>query len=319
MATPDLSITAGNTLPYFNRTLEYEDQTAVDLTGKTVTLMLRDLTSPAPVALTGSMTIVNATAGQVSYQFSAQDTAVPGEYQARFIVTQGGDTMDFPTDGYLWVEIQSNLVNASQQLVGLGSLKQYLNITATDRRVDSMLMQKIAEVRPVVEEITGPILPQTFDEWHDGGQTYIMLRRRPSTGFGTSPVINLIACSEYNGPIEWPLAVVASPDRGQLYSVMLDVNLGRVVRRTAGGGVMAFPLGPQAVHVVYQAGQSSVPANVREGTLEILRINYEQTMKVGKGSATFADEADTGPPLGFYVPRRVREMLSPNRRFPSLA
>lgn len=315
----DAVIKAGDTVPYLNKTLEYSDQSPVDLNGKTVTLTMRSLTSTVPLTLTGTMTVVDEAAGTVSYKFSSQDTSTPGNYLANFVVTAGSDTMTFPTNGYLWVEVQPNVTSEMRQLVGLPDVKDYLNLDTADHAVDAKLLRLIETVRPVVESITGPIIPQQFDEWHDGGQTYVKLRRCPSTGYGTSPVLTLIACSEYNGPIEWPLSVVASPDRGQLYSAMLDVALGRVVRRTAGGGVQGFPLGPQAVHVVYESGQSEIPANVREAALELLRINYEQTMATGRGSRTRADESDTGIPLGFYIPRRVRELLSPNRRHPSIA
>lgn len=314
----DVVIKAGDTVPYLNETLEYSDQSPVDLNGKTVALTMRSLTSTDPVTLTGNMTVVDESNGIVSYQFSSQDTSVPGNYLANIVVTAGSDTMTFPTDGYLWVEVQPNVTSELRQLVGLADVKDYLNVTASDRRVDSMLVHAIEEVRPLVEQIAGPIIPQQFDEWHDGGQTYVKLRRCPSTGFGTSPVLTLLACSEYNGPIEWPLSIVASPDRGQLYSVMLDLALGRVVRRTAGGGVMGFPMGPQAVHIVYQAGQASIPANVRRGTLELLRENREQIMAVGAGARTRADAID-GTPLGFHISQSVYRLLAPNKRYPSVA
>lgn len=207
----------------------------------------------------------------------------------------------------------------ADQLVTLADLKSYLDIPSSDTSQDGNLTRQINGVTPVVESITGPIIVREFEEWHDGGQVYIMLRRRPSTALGTSPVLTLVACSEYAGPIEWPLAVISSPDKGQMYSCMLDTNLARVVRRTAGGGVQAFPAMPQAVHVIYAAGQATVPGNVYQGTLELIRVNFETTQAVGRGRRAVADETDTGPPLGFFVPRRVRELLAPTRRHPSIA
>ena len=80
-----------------------------------------------------------------------------------------------------------------------------------------------------------------------------------------------------------------------------------------------FPQGPNTVHVIYQAGQATVPDNVTAATLEMVRINYRPTMAVGRGAQAQADDQDTGPPLGFYVSKRCREMLAPNRRHPSFA
>ena len=59
--------------------------------------------------------------------------------------------------------------------------------------------------------------------------------------------------------------------------------------------------------------------HARAGTLELLRVNYQTTQMTGRGFQAIADGNDNGPPLGFFVPRRVRELLAPNRRAPSIA
>jgi hypothetical protein len=97
------------------------------------------------------------------------------------------------------------------------------------------------------------------------------------------------------------------------------------VRRTAGGAVQPFPAMPQSVHVIYQAGQSTVPSNVYEGTLELIRVNFQHTQQALRAPGPFplVDDGSVvgsiGPSMGFFVPNRVRELLSPTRRFPSLA
>ena len=84
--------------------------------------------------------------------------------------------------------------------------------------------------------------------------------------------------------------------------------------------MIAFPLAPQSVHVVYEAGQAVVPPNVYEATLELIRVNYQTTQQVGRGRRTVADDQEpTGPHLGFFMPNRVRELLGPTRRAPSIA
>lgn len=279
-----------------------------------------------PVALTGVATITNAASGKVQYAFTAADTANWGDYQATWQVTlPGGALMTFPTVGYLNITVEQSLATAPQQLVSVADAKEYLNIPSTDRTQDAKLTRFINSLRPVVEAITGPIIPQQFDEWHDGGNTWVSLRHRPSTGYGTSPRLTILACSEYVGPIEWPLAIVGSPDQSQLYSCQPDARTGRVVRRTAGGGVQPFPYGPQSVHVVYEAGQNIVPANVYEGALELVRINYQGTQQSTRapGPYPFRDDETLmeapGAPIGYLVPGRVRELLAPTRRHPSIA
>lgn len=317
----DITWKQGDTRPLFTYPLTNADGTAVNLTGATVKLVMRDHQQDDPIKLTGVVTVTGAATGGVQYAPTAADTATPGLYMGNWVVTfADGSTQTFPTSGYLWVEIEQNLTQAGgATLVSLPDLKEYLNIDHSDRSRDSKLLRYVEAVTPVIESMAGPIVPRVYEEWHDGGQYFVRVRRRPSTAYGTSPILDLVACSEFRGPIEFALKVVADPGHGDTYSCMLDARTGEVTRRTAGGGVIAFPPMAKSVHVVYRAGQAKVPANVNEATLELIRVNYQTTQQVGRGRFTVADEQDTGPALGFFVPRRVRELLQPNRRHPSLA
>jgi hypothetical protein len=318
----DFVIKQGDTGPAFAYTLVDDDGSTVNLTGASgLALTLRSHTQATPVTLTGTASIVNAAGGQVQFAFSAADTGAPGLYQATWNVTlSGGQVRTFPRTGYLWVSIEENLTTSGgQTLVSLPDVKDYLNLPASDRTHDAEIMRFIGAVRPVVEAITGPILPTVREEWHDGGQYFIRLRRRPSSTYGTSPVLDLIGVTETRGPIAYALKVIEDPAHGELYSCMLD-TYGFVTRRTTGGGVIAFPPMTSSVHVWYRAGQSSVPANVYEGTLELIRVNYQQTQQSGRSRAAARgdDETPQGPSLGFFVPRRVRELLAPNKRAPAV-
>jgi len=327
MAAFDFETVQGDT-PTWSDTLTYSTGAAVNLTGATLTFIVRSLTAAAPVTLAGTASIVSAAAGTVQFAASAADTATPGQYMAQWKVTfAGGSVMTFPTVGYLSVHVEENLTTAGgEQLVSVPDVKDYLGLRATDRVLDAKLARLIRAARPVVENITGPIISAVYDEWHDGGGSIIQLRRRPSTSYATAPILNLsgvvgattLGIDEYRGSTKHPLTVVTSPTGGTTYSCMVD-RLGTVTRRTAGGGTGCFPPG-QSVHVVYQAGQSSVPPNVYEGVLELLRVNYERTMAVGRGGSVVPPpEESGGPPLGFYVPRKVREILAPSRRAPAVA
>jgi len=293
----------------------------VDLTGATVQFVMRALASQTPLVLAGTTTILDAPAGSVEFTPTSADTAAPGLYVASWVVTfPSGQPMTFPTVGYLTVSIEENITTqGGAQLVGLPDVKDYLNIRTDDRTHDAKLIRFIHAVRPLIEQTTGPIIPQVFEEWHDGGQYFVQIRRRPSTGYGTSPILTLVGCDEYRGSIKYPLSVIQDPAHGSIYSVIMD-RLGRVVRRTTGGGVIAFPPMPQSVHVVYQAGQATVPPNVYEAALEAIRVNYQTTQGTGIGSRALSDDLDrTGPSLGFFMPRRCLELLGPTRRAPSIA
>lgn len=318
----DFTAKQGDSAPTWEDTLTYSNGEAVDLEGATVELMLRNLAAAAPLTPTGELTVVNAKGGQIAYRPSKADTASAGSLMGNWHVTfPDGAEMTFPTEGYLSITIEENLsIPGIRQLVSLGEVKEHLGIPANLRTQDEKLTTLIEAVRPLIEYKTGPIIPQRFEEWHDGGATYILLRRRPSTSLGTTPFVTLVACSEYMGPIEWPLKIVASPDEGELYSCMLDPTLWRVVRRTAGGDVQPFPAMPQSVHVVYEAGLREVPSNVRWALKEALREFWQTTQQTGRGRMTQADAEETpGRSLAFLIARHALGMIGPMKRAPSLA
>lgn len=317
---PDFIIKQGDAAPVFNDTLTYSDGTAVNLAGATVTFAMRSLSSAAVVPLAGVTTIENPFPAAVSFTPTVDDTATPGNYEAEWkVVFSGGVPMTFPTDGYLWVEIQPSVTNEPQQLVSVGDAKQWMRMPANQRDYDYELQLLIEACRPEVENITGPILPTYYDEWYDGGSNLISLRNRPSSGPGTSPFITIVGASEYRGPIEYPLALVASPVFGSIYSVMQNVDMGTITRRSAGGGTVGFMPGREQVHVVYVAGQRTVPTNVRLAVLEIVRVNFRTTADVGTGLEAAADTESASDHLPFWIPRRAREMLAATRRGPSSA
>lgn len=319
----NIAIGQGSTLPVLTATILTATGTPMTLVGASVKFVMRTLQTAKP-KIDATATVVTPAAGSVRYAWTATDTATAGLFMGQFIVTtSGAATYAFPNGGYLTIEVDASLVSAPVELVSLSDAKSVLNIPATDYSRDEKVLRYIEAARTAIEDIVGPVIPQQFNEWYDGGQNFISLRRRPTRSLNATPLITLQAISEYAGPIEWPLQIIATPDEGQLYSAMLTVAMGRVVRRTAGGGVQSFPSMPQSVHVIYTAGLNEIPAGIYEGTLELIRINFQQTQqgppKFG-ASATYSDsvEPTTGPPA-FFVPNRVRQMIGSKRKHPAIA
>ncbi len=214
-------------------------------------------------------------------------------------------------------------IGKPEELVTLTELKEYLNVPTTDTSHDTRLKRQIKAVKAVIENIIGPITIAVHDEWYEGGHTTIALRHPPSYGYGASPVLTIMAVSEYRGPIEYVLSGVPTPTQGSVYSEMVHAELGMIVRRTAGGGTYEFWRDPhhpqQSVHVVYAAGQETVPEAVQLAALETIRVAYENTMMVGRGFQTVADQQEPSMPLGFAIPRHAMEYLEPLRRSPAFA
>ena len=314
MAAYDFVIKQGDTLPLLTQTLTDSSGNPINLTGATVNLVVRSLVSATPL-INAPATVISPTAGTVSFAFSAAETATTGTFMATFVVTNGAAQQTYPTDGYLSIAIEESLTTpGGNSLVSLSDVKDYMNIPTSDKTRDHKLMQMITGIQPVIEHITGPVVQRQVEEWHDGGQASIILRQRP--------VYQVLAVSEYRGPVEWSLALVPNPQQGTIYSATFEPPA-RLVRRGPGGSSFAFAPGRETVHVVYTAGLAAVPDNIRLGTLELIRINFTQTQArpLARAWPTDGGVDDSEPGreiLGFFVPNRVRELLEPSRKAPGV-
>src|SRR6266446_3088103 len=100
----DFAIKQGDQLPSIEATLTGADGNIANLTDMTVAFAMRS--SDGLVRRSGAAAIVNATVGQVRYDWQAGDTAVAGTYRAEFQIRQwDGKLMSFPNDRYLSVVV----------------------------------------------------------------------------------------------------------------------------------------------------------------------------------------------------------------------
>lgn len=313
-AGADLIIKQNDTRPIATATITDSTGAVVNLTGATVKFVMRSLTA-ASAAVNATATIISPTAGTVSYTWAAADTATAGLYQAVWRVTQSdGSLLTFPNDGYLDIWIEPDLTtDTGQYLLSLPDMKNHLNLPAADRGQDQKLLRWVLAATPVIEHVTGPIVPKQYDEWYDGNGSYVIRFRH-------RPLVTLIAVSMYLGPVEYAMSIVTQPQAGSVFSVMADGGR-RLVRRGPGGSQIPFPVGNQNVHIIYTAGYTTTPENVRQGALEMLRENWVASQTAG-GPRTGA-EAVVGPggelghpPIPVVLSDRVREWLTPQRRHP---
>ena len=315
---PDFIWKQGDEGPVILDELSFEGGTVPDEAN--LSFHVRSLTDASETTLTGTSEWLDLHGG-VMFTPSIADTSLPiGNYLATWVVSnQLGQQQTFPTEGFLWGRIEPGLNTAPQLIISPMDMKRLLNIPAEDRTRDADLIGLIQAVTPLIEAEVGPLALRVYESWYDGGSNIIRLTQDPSGGFGTNPVLKVLAASEYRGPIEYPLALVASPAFGSIYSVMLVADLATITRRTAGGRTLAFMPGRDAVHVFYQAGQDPIPENVKRAAMECVRTLYRWPQQIGTGSLSPADRMEMGAVMQSEVSRIVRMWLRPSRRHPSIA
>src|SRR5688572_12051401 len=105
----DFAIKEGATLPAIESTLTYDDGTAIDLTGTSITFRMRRRSDTA-LTVNGSAAIISATAGTVRYSWVSADTDTQGEYIAEWVITYpGGGILIAPSAGYNTVHVVESL------------------------------------------------------------------------------------------------------------------------------------------------------------------------------------------------------------------
>ena len=105
MANEVKEIKQGSLRPILQATIYGNDGSAIDITGATaVKFTMYNSTGVKIDAVAGS--VVDASAGQVSYTWTGTDTDTAGTYYAYFDVTlSGGYSMKAPTKNELIVEV----------------------------------------------------------------------------------------------------------------------------------------------------------------------------------------------------------------------
>lgn len=104
---PIYAVSQADTLPPYTATLTWNN-VPVDLTtAESITFVMANYFSG--VVATGSATVVNAKAGQVSYSWGSNDLATPGIYAISWEVVFPSGNATYPANGYDYLTVLNNL------------------------------------------------------------------------------------------------------------------------------------------------------------------------------------------------------------------
>lgn len=182
-------------------------------------------------------------------------------------------------------------------LITLADARASLNLTTANTAYDSDIETYVEAATPVIENIVGPVLVKSRTFRFDGGREQIVLPVRFTSV--TSVTENGAAVTDY----------VADPQAGII---------------TAGTTTApdVFEPGVQNIVVTVSVGtaadETEVPANVRLATRELVRHWWQQGRQAN--IPAFGEAPDSASvPMGFAVPKRVYELLEPNKRVAGFA
>lgn len=202
-------------------------------------------------------------------------------------------------------------------LVTLSDVATHLNwSTAEQSQYAGPMARFISACTTVVEKISGPVVQRSYDEWYTGGKPRIQLDNYPVVG--PMPLVT----ESFGANTIWTLT--EQPLDGSsgfnAFGYTIDRPTGQLIRRFS-GVASPFAMGARNVHVQYTAGMcantASVPPNIAQAALELIRINW-QPVQAGNvpqfGTAAGVDQLDVAESMhmGWFIPPRVLEVLKPN-------
>lgn len=203
-----------------------------------------------------------------------------------------------------------NVESGVAALVNLADVKAQLNIsdTTSDAELGTFIDAASAMIQKHPDFGTGPIVPTTYTESHDGGDETLYVRH--------APLLSVTSLTEYYGTTAYTLSLQPLGSSVDAYGFSIDdARAGRIVRRTINGSVYCFPPGVGNIIVTYIAGQSSVTADVRQATLLLVSHLWE-TQQSGR---TIGKGQNNNPGMAYTLPNRVIEALQGAKRGPAFA
>lgn len=199
-------------------------------------------------------------------------------------------------------------------LVGIDEVFDWMNTPQSQQGDIADKVQGVIDAATAfVQFETGPIVPVTCTETHSGGGPTIIL--------DNPPVLSVTSVVEYIGTTAYPLTAAELGAPTSVYSYSLDNPEMGILTRRFNGLVGNFVGGPMNIEVVYVAGRTSVPGDVRMAALEDIRGLFTQTQYGGQLAGITNDqdqwsETAMNPILAFP---RLAALLQGPTRTPSIA
>ncbi|MGV9242617.1 hypothetical protein [Streptomyces sp. NPDC003710] len=246
------------------------------------------ITLPDGTTVTPAVTNPPAITGQYTYDYP---TAQAGRHTVRW---------QFTGPACAYTDVLDVRPAAPPMLFSLADAKKQLNNPATSTGDDDELRTYVEATTTAVEYFTGPVVPRTVTEVTQGGTERMLLH--------TTPVLSVTSIT---GIEPWQLAIPVS-------ALDVDADTG-VLRRN---DWLAFWPGPY--RVVYQAGRSSVAANIALAGKLILQHLWRTQYGASRGLTGIGGGEDYAvteqiPGLGYAIPNRALQLLQGERDIGGIA
>jgi hypothetical protein len=195
---------------------------------------------------------------------------------------------------------------------------------------DAALVKFIAAADEVIEFECDDVIPKTFSERYDGGDTSIFL--------WNLPVLSVQTVEESWGYVGYQLDFVDPGTAGgtSMFAYSLDLpEVGQITRRSAANIVIPFQPGSQNIFVQYTTGRAATAGDIVLAELELI-AHWWQNSQLRSGStgagapneaaydattgANYSRDTESGTQnINIGVPDRILELIKGKRHLPFIA
>lgn len=195
-------------------------------------------------------------------------------------------------------------------IISLAEARAAIGLQQSFTLNDEDLRELIASATATMEDICGPILAKSCDEWHDGGTSVVALLE--------PPVISITTVSESYGTYFRTLTLQDLAGSGfDAYGYTVDLRSGILYRRVS-GSLGIFAGGRRNVHVVYSAGRQVLPASIVRATRRLIRWLYQTEIQGASTQRGGGPEQTVNTPSGYTVPSAVIQLCGAERKIPGI-
>jgi hypothetical protein len=166
-------------------------------------------------------------------------------------------------------------------IVTLDEVRTHLRYPITDTIDDAALQFHIEAADDALRKECGEVIPHTYDETYDGGDTTLFLNH--------TPILSVEGIQEGWGFANYDLDNVQSNtlNSASQYAYSIDnEETGQITRRTGGNVVIRFMPGTANIRVTYTAGRYPVPALIKLAELELIAFWWQNSQERASAQAT---------------------------------
>ena len=189
----------------------------------------------------------------------------------------------------------ANLITLEEykEAEGIGSPKEDLRINA---------------LVPAVSQLVKTYCGNTFVDYYSSNKTEV---------FNITWCTNVVQLTE--SPVNSVVSVKERSSYGEAYSTLstsafdyyVDASTDSIIRTNSGGGTVNWPSGPASVEVIYKAGYSSIPEDLKLAVFDLITYYLKDEHKERRtlGAASIQNQSSTSQRNNVAFPDHIKRVL----------